>query len=130
MSHRRDQFAVGTQEHHFAAVYAVSEGLHPESKLLPSKQGWLPAERFKVTEVPLHRIGTGREHIDAQREWEPHDEEYARSMVPHVDRLPPIILGHKSAAGRYDFYDGSHRLVAHHLAGRKTIRAFVPMESS
>lgn len=118
-----DEHLSGPQfQHTYDDVVAAGNDPFPAEK-------WGHTGRYARVSLPVARVSP--EHSMAEyaeqdlENEEPYEQRYVTSMVGHLrggGDLPPV-LAHVPADS---LLDGYHRLLAHRLAGREHIEAFLP----
>lgn len=98
----------------------------------PFPEQWLNGRKMILKKIPIDSVDLG--HSPEQRgtnypdTWTGHDVAYMHKMAQQPNKTPPIIVAEKNDEGKHPLWDGAHRTFAHAKAGRKRIKAFVPVD--
>lgn len=116
------------QQFRTGSVYSYGEvtarGVNdPFPEEFAASVGGRSAAQFRVRDLPIDSAVARKiqaEHIDAQAEGNGDLDQVRDILNKGVDSMPPVLANPDGVV-----FDGGHRLHAAHLAGRKTISAFV-----
>lgn len=119
---QRDTTAKTAADQQALVDYARSLGVHldPGAESMMEEAGFeAPHFRFEPSTISVPEYMKGMARFTTPEEWYGNDEdaEYVREMSRNLDKLPPALVN----GDTNDLMDGSHRLVAHHLAGQPTM---------